>query len=200
VIRNDSVRRVDAVRVLVSQLAGIRSRARELLDLLEDGGKAVRVVVGRNVVQDRDETLETHSRVHVLGRQRAQGARRLAVVLDENVVPDLEDIGVIGVDEVCGLATTDSIKVDLTAWSARSSRTHLCDGQRLHFKVEPPRRTPEVVLCISGQDVTFRNSQIAPQLPDGSVPLARLQIGLEKQVTHCASESGSNPCFASPSK
>jgi hypothetical protein len=91
VIGDDPVRSVDTVGVLLAELPGVRSRTRELLDASEEGHEDVRIVVGSLVLEDGDESLESHSSVDVLRGESAEGRVGLAVVLDEDEVPDLRE-------------------------------------------------------------------------------------------------------------
>lgn len=113
-VGDDSISSIDTVFVFITKLAFIRSCASKLLDLGEYRGENVGVVVGRDVVEYRNKSFETHTSVYVLGRKCSQFTRRLTVVLDENVVPDLKDIRVIGVDKMSGLSAADSVKVNFT--------------------------------------------------------------------------------------
>lgn len=132
VIRDDSIGSVDTVFIFVTKFAFIRSCASKLLNLGKYGSENVCIVVGRDVVEYGNKSFETHSSVYVLGRKCSQFTRGLTVVLDENVVPDLKDIGVIGVDKVSGVSATDSVKMDftvnpskLTLISTEANYTHL---------------------------------------------------------------------------
>lgn len=113
-VGDDSISSIDTVFVFITKLAFIRSCASKLLNLGEYRGENVGVVVGRDVVEYRNKSFETHTSVYVLGRKCSQFTRRLTVVLDENVVPDLKDIRVIGVDKMSGLSAADSVKVNFT--------------------------------------------------------------------------------------
>jgi hypothetical protein len=112
VVRDDAVRGVDAVGVFVAEAALVGAHARKLVYFVEDGGEDVGVVVGAPVLDDGDEALEAHAGVDVLGGEGTERAVVLAVELDEDVVPDLEDIGVVLVDEVRRVSAADAVKVD----------------------------------------------------------------------------------------
>ncbi|KAI3487195.1 hypothetical protein L1887_48905 [Cichorium endivia] len=156
VVRDDAVGGVDAVGVLCAELAGVGARAGELLDLGKDGGEDVGVVVGGLVLEDGDEALEAHAGVDVLCGEGPQGAVVLAVELHKDVVPDLDDVGVVHVDEVCGVAAADPVVVDLGAGAAGAGGAHL----------------PEVVLCVAGEDVVGVDADLEPEV-------ARLGVGFE---------------------
>lgn len=113
-IRDDPVRGIHAIHVLLPKLARVRPCTRHFLDLSEDRAEDVGVVVGTDVLEDRDEPLETHAGVDVLVGQGAEGGIGLPVVLHEDVVPDLEHVRVVHVDEGRGVATADAVIVDLT--------------------------------------------------------------------------------------
>jgi len=113
VIRDDSVSGVHSIDVLLSKFPRVRSSTGEFLDLVEDGSEDVGVVVGSNVLKNGNESLETHSSVDVPVGKRSKGSVEFSVVLHEHVVPDLEDVGVVVVDEVSGVSTSDSVVVDL---------------------------------------------------------------------------------------
>ena len=53
----------------------------------------------------------------MLGGQRPKRARRFPVVLNENDIPDLNNIRIIGVYEISRLASTNSVKVDFSVKS-----------------------------------------------------------------------------------
>ena len=115
---------------------------------MEDVG----VVVGSFVLEDGDEAFEAHAGIDVFGWEGAERAVLLAIELDEDVVPDLDDVGVAGVDEVGGVAFLDAhrgeaIDVDLCAGAARAGLAHL----------------PEVVLHVSGEDVV-RRQDLEPEV------------------------------------
>ncbi|KAI7360092.1 Alanine--tRNA [Hortaea werneckii] len=100
--------------------------------------------------------VNTSTGIDVLVRQRLQSAVRLTVVLDEDVVPDLEHIRVILVDEICSIAIADAVVVN---FRARTTGTLVA-----HF--------PEVVLHVTGEDVIFGNANTFPEL-------LGLEIGLQ---------------------
>ena len=71
-------------------LEGIRVVPEQLLHPGVDRREQVGVVVGRDLLEDAREALETHPGVDAGGRQRDQGAVGLEVELHEDQVPDLE--------------------------------------------------------------------------------------------------------------
>lgn len=70
---------------------------------------------------------------------RSKHHRLLPVELDEHQVPDLQDVGVIHVDQVRGVSVADAVVVDLAAGAAGSRVPHL----------------PEVVLHAARQDASL---------------------------------------------
>ena len=104
------------------------------------------------------QPLEAHAGVDMLGGQRLERAIRLAIELDEHMVPDLEHIGVARVDEMRGVAAAaDAVVVNLGAWAARTGLAHF----------------PEVVLHIAWNDMVFRKQRFPQRL--------RLEVGLESR-------------------
>ncbi len=126
--------------------------AGEFLDLVDHPGEHVCVVVAGLALKHHAEPLEAHSGVYVLGRQRLQRAVRVAVVLHEDKVPDLDDLVVVGVDKVFArdfgdLLVRAQVDVDLAARAARARVAHL----------------PEVVVLVAEDDVVLRH-QLHPGL------------------------------------
>lgn len=70
------------------------------------------------------------------GEQEGCRTPRPPVVLDEHEVPDLQHIGVILVDKMCSIPTTNPVIVDLTAGTTWACVTHL----------------PEVILHVARED------------------------------------------------
>ncbi len=105
--------------------------ARQVLGRVDDAAEEVGVVVAEHVLHDGDDALETHARVDVLRRQLAQALVGLAVVLDEDEVPELDvaravavhPTGVRHAGTVAGRRST--IEMDLGARTARAGLAHL---------------------------------------------------------------------------
>ena len=133
---------------LVLEVGGVGLRAARGADRLEDRREDLGVVVAALALDDRDEPLEAHAGVDVLRRQRLERAVRLAIELDEDEVPDLEDVGVARVDERRRVASADAVEVDLRAGAARAGLAHL----------------PEVVLHRARQH-PLRGQVLAPEIP-----------------------------------
>src|SRR5436305_1219738 len=72
----------------------------------------------------------------------------LSVELNKYVIPNLQHVGVILVDEVSGIAPSNSIIMDLATRPARPCFTHL----------------PEVILHVAGKNVVLSNTHIHPKL------------------------------------
>ena len=66
--------------------------AREGSDRLDHRSEDVGIVVGRLPLQSHTETLEAHTGIDHLIRQRLQATISLAVILHEDEVPDLDDL------------------------------------------------------------------------------------------------------------
>lgn len=152
-IGDDSIGSVNAVFVFVTKFAFVRSRASKLLNLGEYGSENVGIVVGRDIVKYGNKSFKTHSSVYMLGRKCSQFARGLTVVLDENVVPNLKDIGVIGVDKVSGLSTTDSVKVNFTV---NSSKLTLISTEANYTHLQGPQG-PVAPISMSHQKDTTKS-------------------------------------------
>jgi hypothetical protein len=88
------------------------------------------------------QTLQAETAVDVLLWQQLQLGRRLAVELDEDKIPDFEDVGVVHVDEMGGVAATDAVKMNLRARTAGARLTHF----------------PEVVFHSEREDPVFGQS------------------------------------------
>ena len=84
----------------IIQLARIRRRAGDFLNRLEDRRENVGVVVARLVLQHRRDAFEAHAGVDVLGGQWRQAFVGVAVELDEDQVPDLDDLVRAAVDQL----------------------------------------------------------------------------------------------------
>jgi hypothetical protein len=113
-ICNDSISSINAVYVLFSEFALIRSDSTDFLYPLENRCENVGVIVRSSVLDYGHQSLEAHSSVDVLCRQRSEGPIIFAVELDEDVVPDFEDIWVILIDQMCCVAVPNAIKMNFT--------------------------------------------------------------------------------------
>lgn len=113
-IRNDTIGSVDTIDILGAKLALVRTNACQLVDLLEDGGKDIGIVVGASVLNDRDKSLETHAGVNMLRWQRFEGGIRFTVKLDKHIVPNLEDVRIILIDKMGSMTSANAIVMNLT--------------------------------------------------------------------------------------
>ncbi|KAG9796345.1 hypothetical protein KCU88_g142, partial [Aureobasidium melanogenum] len=144
-VRNHSVGGIDAILVLVAKFAGVRSGTGNLLDAVEQRSKDVRIVVGQFVLEDTDESLETHARVDVFVGQRAQTLIRLPVVLNKHVVPDLQHVRIVLVDETGSIApASDSVIVNFGTRTTWTLVTHFPEISSLASKSgsNPPASLP----------------------------------------------------------
>ena len=104
----------------------------QLLGARDDRLEQVGAIVGRRPLQHRDDPLKARAGVHVHRRQRLQGLRVDAVVLDENQVPQLDKTPTVAVDlaHVPGHALLvaegrPAIDADLAVGTARPGVGHL---------------------------------------------------------------------------
>mmetsp|Transcript_48034 Transcript_48034/g.94876 ORF Transcript_48034/g.94876 Transcript_48034/m.94876 type:complete len:315 (-) Transcript_48034:706-1650(-) len=113
-ISHDSVCHVNTVRVLFSHLSGVRTEAwNHFLNLLKNGAENIRVVVAAHVLENGDQSLETHSGVNGPEREFGQASVVIPVVLHEHKVPDLKYVRIVGVHQRGGISAPDSVEVDL---------------------------------------------------------------------------------------
>ena len=113
-IGNDPVVCVYTICVLISEFAAIRPNASQLLYPGEYWSEYVSIVIRPLILHDRDETLEAHSRIDVFGWERAEGTVFFAIELHENVVPYLENVGVVLIDEMRCVPSPNSVVMNLT--------------------------------------------------------------------------------------
>mmetsp|Transcript_34600 Transcript_34600/g.67744 ORF Transcript_34600/g.67744 Transcript_34600/m.67744 type:complete len:395 (-) Transcript_34600:164-1348(-) len=148
VICDDPVCHIDTISIFLSDLSRVRPDPSLLSDGLEDRNKNVRVVVRPLVLEDGGDALETHASVDMLARKDGQALVLVAEHLDEDHVPDLKHVGVVHVDEACGVPSSDAIEVKLCAGPAGASVAHL----------------PEVVLHVALEH-SVRGEILKPQIP-----------------------------------
>ena len=175
-IRDHAQRDVVAVRGSVA-LAG------EPLGGGDDRAQDVGLVVPALVLQDRTDALEAHARVDVLGGELGELALRVAVVLDEDEVPELDVAGATRVHPAAMRRVVAPITrvgtpvdVDLRARPARAGLGHLPEvlgieaehprgGQIRHLGPQPRGL---VVARVHG-----REEAVLRELPDGRQQLPR---------------------------
>mmetsp|Transcript_25502 Transcript_25502/g.54394 ORF Transcript_25502/g.54394 Transcript_25502/m.54394 type:complete len:414 (+) Transcript_25502:1750-2991(+) len=126
VIGDDSIGHIhESIVLLRTDLASVWSgSSRQHPNFFEKRLKDIRVVVGIDTLQDRGQSLESHTRIDVLRWQRAQASVGFAIELNKDVVPDLDNVGQVGIDQLGRIASTDSIVVNFRTWPARSSSSH----------------------------------------------------------------------------
>jgi hypothetical protein len=90
----------------------------------EYGHEYVRVVIGPLVLYDGHKPLKAHATINVLLGQWPQWAITLPVELNEHKVPYFQHVGVIFVDQMSSLPTSNAVEVELRARTARSCLTH----------------------------------------------------------------------------
>ena len=100
------------------------------------------IVVRLLTLQNHTQTLEAHTRINVVLRQRLQRTVSLAVELHKYVVPDLDYLRVILIDHLttgdqCDLSLVAQVEVNLATRTARTGITHL----------------PEVILLVTANDM-----------------------------------------------
>ncbi len=105
-------------------LPGVRP-PRKLADGREERVPQVDAEVVLLVLEDLGDAFEAHAGVDVLGGQRRELAGRVAVVLDEDEVPDLHDARVFAVDVLAAGLVRRAVDVDLGARAAGAGVAHL---------------------------------------------------------------------------
>jgi hypothetical protein len=113
-VRNYAICGIDAIFVVITEFACVRSHACDLLYPGEEWSEDICVVIRSCTLDGCDKTFKAHARINMFGRQGLQGAIIFAVELDENVVPYLYDKGVILIDEVGGITATYVVIVNFT--------------------------------------------------------------------------------------
>jgi hypothetical protein len=74
-------------------------------------------------LDDRNQALEAHSSIDVFVWKRSEGTISLTIELDEDVVPDLNDVWIVLIDEVCSLPPTYAIIVDFACQGSENLST-----------------------------------------------------------------------------
>ena len=83
-VRNDAIGR----KVFIDMLPGFACERREHINR---SSEEICLVVRVHALQHRDDALEAHTRVHMLGRQQLEASVIEEVVLNEDVIPQLEE-------------------------------------------------------------------------------------------------------------
>jgi hypothetical protein len=121
-VGDDPVCSVDAIGIVGTKAPLVRTNAREFANLVEDGQEDVGIVVGPSVLDDGDQSLEAHAGIDVFGRKGAKRAVVFAVELDEDVVPDFQNVGIVLVDEMGGVSAAYAIIVDFAVFEKVRTR------------------------------------------------------------------------------
>ena len=104
---------------------------RERTQNIKRAGEEIGLVVGVDALQNGDDALEAHARVHMFGGQRLEAAIFEKIVLNEDVVPQFEvarAFAVHAADVVCAaqvVALFAEVNVDLGTRPARTELRHL---------------------------------------------------------------------------
>src|SRR5579871_6199830 len=99
--------------------------AREPAERIHDRREHVRVVVARLLLQHRRNAFEAHPGIDMLGRQGRERVVGIAIELDEDEIPDFDDLRPAAVDEAAAGLVRCAIDMDLAAWPAWTGLTHL---------------------------------------------------------------------------
>jgi hypothetical protein len=75
-------------------------------------------------LKDRDESFEAHACVDVFIGEGPEGSVCFAIVLNEDVVPDFEDIGIVLVHEMGSISAADSVVMEFCTWTTWTLITH----------------------------------------------------------------------------
>ncbi len=124
-----------------------------LANLVQHRLEHISIVVGLLALQGTHQTLKSHTRINHTLRQPLKRAVCLAVVLHEDKIPNLDNLGVVLIDQLtprncCFLLLGTTVYMYLGAGTARSGITHL----------------PEVVVLVAIQNMICRQVLC----PDGS--------------------------------
>lgn len=111
-IGNYSVRHVHKTLIFGPDLLVVRTSTSHLLDLFKERNEDIRIVVRVDTLQDTGKTFETHTSINVLSRKGSEGPVRFPVVLNEDIVPNFDYIGQIGIHQFGSIASTDSVVVN----------------------------------------------------------------------------------------
>ena len=109
----------------IIETAFVGAASRDAADGVEEWCPEVRVVVASLPLQDPDDPFKAHARIDMTRGQGNKFTPILTIELDEDQVPDLDDIRVVHVDEVSTGCIRCAVVVNLRAGSARTCRAHL---------------------------------------------------------------------------
>mmetsp|Transcript_12418 Transcript_12418/g.19711 ORF Transcript_12418/g.19711 Transcript_12418/m.19711 type:complete len:261 (+) Transcript_12418:2066-2848(+) len=124
-VGDDAVGHILEANVIRSNFLRIRFAATLFLNSVEDSLKHIGIVVAIHILQAAGKPFEAHPCVNTLGWKRTKLSIRLAVVLDEHQVPNLDDVRKICIYPLWDVPIPDSVVVDLSARPTRSCVSHL---------------------------------------------------------------------------
>lgn len=113
-ISDNAVGSINAIDILCTKLASVWTCTAKFLNLDQYWVKDVCIIVGQPVLDDRDDTFETHASVHMFRWKSFEGSVFLSVKLDKDVVPYFDDCRVVTIDKMGNLTTTYSIDMHFT--------------------------------------------------------------------------------------
>ena len=97
-IGNGAIGRILEGGVLLKDKASVRSNLGILLNLTEEGLEDINVVVRGLVLKEGYQSLQSHAGIDVLIGQSGK-AGFVSVVLDEDNVPDFDDIWIVRINQ-----------------------------------------------------------------------------------------------------
>lgn len=113
-VGDDAVGGVDAIYIVGTKAPFVRTNAGEFSDLVKNGKEDICIVIGSPVLDGGDQSFKAHAGVDVF---RGKGTKRpivFAVKLDEDIVPDLQDVRIVLVDEMTSVSATYAIIMNFT--------------------------------------------------------------------------------------
>merc|ERR1712130_512606 len=126
VIGHNTVRGIASRHVLLGVLAFVGRGLGDLLDASEELLEQINLVIGLLVLENRDETLQTHTGINVASGELLQRtALLLTDELHEHQVPDLNHKRIVLVNTRLAIAVADLVVMDLRARSTGACCTHL---------------------------------------------------------------------------
>src|ERR1700761_3032214 len=114
-IRNNPIRSVDAITVIVPKASLIRTCPGNLLNSGENRRAEIRVIGGALVLEDVDEAFGAEASVDVFRGERAKASIYLSIELNEHVVPYFYHAGIVPIHEVRRVAVSNAIEENF-AW------------------------------------------------------------------------------------
>lgn len=111
-VRDDSIRCINTVRVLLSKISLVWSHSTDLLRFLNDRREKLCVIVRPFPLYYGHKPFKTHCPIDVVFGKGPMGTITFAIKLDEDNVPEFEHVWVILVHQVRGVAATNPIEVN----------------------------------------------------------------------------------------